>query len=508
LSLAASVRYDGRSITWIAGKLMGRGANYAFNTYIWFALLLVIAAFIYVVAALFSAIPGAATAAVFLTLSAVIVGLLMYRTRLGLKGGTLIGLALIALAIYLGYHWGIKLSFYEWVIILTVYCVIAASLPVWVLLQPRDYLNVFILWAALAIGGAAAIVAGFKGYTMTYPALTSFMANVVHGVSSPFWPAVILVVACGALSGFHSLVGSGTSSKQLASELDALLVGYGGMLTEGFLATLVVVSLGGFLGYALLSPALTDLALKKATGIIASALNIPASSVDVKSYESFVHKLLTDPNFAAQWWSTFLSSVGKLAPIPYSYSYLTHAAFGLDIKAMAIFAALWITGFALTSLDTAARLGRFAWQELFMWLRERSERAYRLIANRWIASLIIVILGALLAWSKAFTVIWPAFSGMNQLLASLALMTISIWVIKVQRATLSGRLATLIPAVFLWITVTVALIWFLVAVVPTYMMKKPLVAITVATAVGVGLGLNLYLFTLWLSALRAGTRPT
>ncbi len=137
------------------------------------------------------------------------------------------------------------------------YSVVASSLPVWVLLQPRDYLNAYILWLGLLLGGLAFIIIG-KNFSAT--AFTSFSANVVGGKPSPFWPTVPLIVACGALSGFHALVGSGTSSKQLDNELHGLLVGYGGMFTEGFLSTIVIVSIAvyGFTVFSEIGASMTS----------------------------------------------------------------------------------------------------------------------------------------------------------------------------------------------------------------------------------------------------------
>ena len=473
LSLMSSVRYDGRSIGWIAGRLMTRRAFFVFNAYIWFALYLVVAVFMVVVSVLFSRIPGSATAALLLLAFAVITGMLMYRTRLGFKGGTLIGIILVIIAVITGIYVPCSLSYHSWVIILAIYCIVAASLPVWVLLQPRDYLNAYILWASLAIGGAAAIAA-FR--PMELPAVTSLLtARVVGGQPSPFWPTIPLVVACGALSGFHSLVGSGTSSKQLANEVHGLLVGYGGMLTEGFLSTMVIALLGSF-GFEALMHA----------GVAKS-----------------VAQSLAAPTVQAAKWTSILGKYKWFVIIPYSYAAATNTVFGLPFDAMAVFSALWITGFALTSLDTATRLGRFAWQELMTPLKERVPSLYKVLANRWFASFLIVILAVPLAWGAAWKVLWPAFAGMNQLLASLALMTVSLWVVKVQKAPTLGKALTLAPAFFLWITVTIALIWYEIVVIPATI-AKGLVATgyAVGTIIAISLALNLMLIADYIRSLR------
>ncbi len=543
LSLAASVRYDGRSIAWIAGELMGKSARVAFNMYIWFALLLVVAAFGFVISVLFSAIPGAGAAAIFLIFLAIVIGVLMYKTRLGFKAASVLAIIFVIISVLGGlwcqYAGLFKLSFEAWLVILTIYTIVAASLPVWLLLQPRDYMNAYVLWASLAIGGAALIALGIKGVPVVFPSYTMWNANVVAGVPSPFWPTVPLIIACGALSGFHSLVGSGTSSKQLANELDALLIGYGGMLTEGFLATMVIASISAMGIQAFLYPTIMSKALLnvKAMHIVGAALKVEPLSKAIKIsisggtavimyktatgiakttvsvsqlknyYLTFVHTIEKNPILFGKYYTMFANAL-KWTVIPWSYALAIQTAFGWTPLPWAIFATMWITGFALTSLDTAARIGRFAWQELFMPLKDRAPTAYKVIANRWLASIILVVIGMALAYSKAFLVIWPAFSGMNQLLASLALMTISLWVIRVQKAPKLGKALTVAPAIFLWVTVTVALIWYLAFVVPHIALSKPFVASVVGAATAVGVGLNLFLFAGWVRGLRRPASST
>ncbi len=511
LSLMSSVRYDGRSIGWVAGEMLGRRAMYVFNSYIWFALVLVVAAFGYVISALFSITEGAGLTALLLLFFAVIVGFLMYRTPVGFKGGTIIGWIFIIIAIYLGVqcqlnHW-LNLSFYEWLIILLIYIIIAASLPVWVLLQPRDYMNAYILWASLAIGGGALIWLAIQGQGgLVFPAYTKFDANIVGGQPSPFYPTVPLIIACGALSGFHSLVGSGTTSKQLANELHGLFVAYSGMETEGFLSTMVVGSMAGYGVYAFTKAIVAHFEkVKPLLEEIAKALNY--SGTITNSWDSifkFMQAFAANPSVFGDYYAKLAGGI-KWAVIPYSYAYAVNAAFGWDIVVMAIFATLWITGFALTSLDTATRLGRYAWQELMVPLKEKAAGAYKVLANKWVAAAILAIIGIALAWSKQFLIIWPAFAGMNQLLSSLALMTVAVWVAKVQKASGLGKFLVIAPAVFMWFTVTIALLWYEAVVVPAMMAAgglKAVTAIVVAIVTAIGVILNLYLFALWINRMR------
>jgi len=479
LALMSSVRYDGKSVQWIAGKLMSKRTSMAFELYVWFSLVLVIAAFGAVISGIFVGTPGAATASWLFMLVAVILGLLLYKWQIDFKLGTIIGILLLIGAIYLGFKYPIHASTHTWLIALGIYVIIASSLPVWILLQPRDYLNAYILWFGLILGGLAFIIVGVKGLgTFTAPAFTSWSAHVVGGKPSPFWPTIPLVIACGALSGFHSIVGSGTTSKQLDNELHGLMVGYGGMFTEGFLSTLVISSIAVY-GFQ-----------------VFQSLNIPVTKDNwYRVYAPIVaakHNTVTADllkNLGLQVPAGFQAvKLGKVGIFAKSYALGVHNAFGISTEAAALFASLWVAAFALTTLDTATRLGRFAWQEIM-----EIANAPEILKNKWVASLILVFFGIYMAWGGNWLIIWPAFSGMNQMLASIALMTSSLWVAKVQSPNSSWKWAVVIPALFLWITVTAALIWFLVVVKPGFWVSL----ITV-----VGLLLNVMLVIDWYSAWR------
>ncbi len=460
LALMSSVRYDGKSVQWIAGKLMSRRTGIAFEFYILFALLLVLAAFMSVIATIFNKTPEAATASILFLVSAVIVGYLMYKTSLHFAGSTIVGLVLLIISVYLGFKFPIHASYHAWNVFLFAYIIIAASLPVWILLQPRDYLNAYILWFGLILGGVAFAILGSKG-TFTAPSFTTWSANVVGGKPSPFWPTIPLVIACGSLSGFHSIVGSGTTSKQLDNELHGLMVGYGGMFTEGFLSTIVIASIAVY-------------GLKVFQG-----LNIP----------------VTVDNWGAQYAIQVVKHGLKVGIFAKSYAYGLQDAFGIPFKTGAVFASLWVSAFALTTLDTATRLGRFAWQEVVGMFMDTSEGTGKILSNKWLASFVLALVGMWLAWGNQWLILWPAFSGMNQMLASIAMMTAALWVTKVQRAG-KWSWAVLIPALFLWITVTLALLWFLVVVVPGIGAVGTRYAVGFITLVGILLNL-LLVFDFW-----------
>ena len=426
LSLTASVRYDGRSMQFVSQDLIGKNAGKTFAWFILFLCILVVAAFGDIVAGQFAADGRVFWAFLFFCIAAVISGFFMYKTKLGLPGGSVIGLVLIILAFVGGEMLNVKWTKDVYFLIIFVYIVLASTLPVNLLLQPRDYLSSFFLYFGLLVGGIAALI-GFKPLEALAPVI-SLNAKVISGVPSPFWPTVPLVIACGALSGFHSLVAAGTSSKQLAKEQDALFVGYGAMLTEGFLSTLVIISIAAFGGAAL------------------------------------GDKLLATPAIPR-----FVQSFAKMVSTQLPF---------LPMNFMTLFAAVWVSTFALTTLDTTNRLGRYIIQEMALPLKDKSPGAYKVFSNKWIASLIIAFLGIYLARSGGYSFLWPAFSGANQLLASIVMLTVAVWVKK--KLNPQYTMTVLIPAIFLWVTVTCALVWYVAFVVPTFFrdMAKTNVVIT------------------------------
>ena len=432
LSLTASVRYDGRSVQFVAQDLIGKSAGKAFGWFILFLCILVVAAFGDIVAGQFASGTGTVASTFFLFCgAAILLGVLMYRTKLPLGISTVIGIFLLILAFWIGSNYGISAPKDTWFLVIFVYVIIASALPVNILLQPRDYLNSFLLYFGLLAGGIAAVVT-FRAFD-AIPALTSFSPNIIGGQPTPFWPTVPLVIACGALSGFHALVASGTSSKQLREEKDSLFIGYGAMLTEGFLSTIVVISIAGFGTLALGDKVLAT----------------PALARFVQSYGAMVN-----------------------AGIPF-----------LTTEFMSLFAAIWVSSFALTTLDTTNRLGRYIVGELAMPLKGKSDSIYSALTNKWSASLIIAFFGIGLAWTGEYTVLWPAFSGANQLIASIVMLTAALWVKKKLDEKYTN--IVLIPAVFLWFTVTCGLIWYIFVIIPTHF-RDPANLRSVVTGVAVG----------------------
>ncbi len=442
LALMASVRYDGKSIQFVASDLITKRTGTLFYWLVFFLLILVIAAFGAVLGGIFVRQPAVPSAYILKIIAALILGVLIYRIKMNFGLATIIGIIMLALAIWGGTLIPIKASYNAWILVMFFYIIIVSAIPVNVLLQPRDYLNSWLLYFGLIIGAIAAL---FSLHGFTAPAFTSFSPIVSGGKATPYWPVIPLIIACGSLSGFHSLVGSGTSSKQLEKEKDGLMIGYGAMLTEGFLSTIVVISVAGF-GYTLLKDAGTKIALS---------------------------------TWGTTYMGSMMSKYPKAAMFTASYAQMVNSTWlnFIPIKIVQTIAGMWVASFAMTTLDTTNRLGRYCLTEIFSGLKDKNEGAYRFLTNRWVASLIPAAIGIWLAWSKNFTILWPSFGSANQLIASIALLTGSAWVAKKLKSKAAA--VAVVPAYFLWITVTAAIVWFSAVVLPGTISKSPVTGITV-----------------------------
>jgi len=392
-ALFASVRHDGKSLGEVIGVNIGKKGKQLFSIFAWLALLLVVAAFTNIVANTFVAVPAAATASVLFIVIAIGFGYFVYSKGVSLTIGSIIGVALLVLCIYLGQVFPLALGKNAWMVILLGYIFVASVTPVWILLQPRDYLNSFLLYAML-IGGILGII--IMRPVIQTPATTGFVVN-----GQFLFPMLFVTIACGAVSGFHSLVGSGTTSKQIDSEKDLKLIGYGSMLIEGVLATIAIITA-------------TYLAGDKFADLLANGGPV---------------------NVFSDGLGTFMTS------------------FGVPMAVGKSFTALAISAFALTSLDTATRLARFIFQEMF-----DTEGETSIMTNRYVATGITVVLGGALAF-KGWTKIWPLFGASNQLLAALALLALAIWLKK------SGReyKMALYPMIFMFAVTLTALV-----IIPNY----------------------------------------
>ncbi|HZK10002.1 MAG TPA: carbon starvation protein A, partial [Clostridia bacterium] len=361
-SLVASIRHKGKSIGEVIGINMGRQGKMLFSAFAWLTLLLVVAAFTSIVASTFATVPEAASTSLMFIVLAVVFGYLVYRKGLPLGIGTVIGVALLFGCVFLGRVFPLSLSKEIWIIILMVYIFVASTAPVWILLQPRDYLNSYLLYAMI-IGAVLGIV--IYRPSLELQAFTGFNVD-----GQWLFPMLFVIVACGAISGFHSLVGSGTTSKQLDKEQDAKLIGYGGMLIEGVLAVIALIT---------------------AAYITQGELGELLQGGPVNVFSNGVGVFMTK--------------------------------FGIPFDLGKSFVALAVSAFALTSLDTATRLNRFVFTEFFE--KEGAEKQ-SFLTNMYVSTAVTVLLGGWLAYG-GFAKIWPIFGSANQLLAALALLAIAVW---------------------------------------------------------------------------------
>ncbi len=368
-SMVASIRHKGKSIGAILEIYMGEKGKRFFLIFTWATLILVIAVFMLIITKTFVSNSSVGSSSVFFIFAALIFGLLNNKLNVPLVLNTILGIILLSLSVYLGMIFKIELNTTEWMIILLLYITVASVVPVWILLQPRDYLNSFFLYAIL---GAGLIGVFFSDISVQAPAITNFTVSKLGFL----FPALFVTVACGAISGFHSIVSSGTTAKQLDNEKDAKFIGYGGMLLEGLLAVLAMLS------------------------------------VTVIPFDNYSNLLKTEGPVGA-----FSDGVANfLVNIP---------LLNLNFDLSKTFIALGVAAFALTTLDTSTRLARYIFQEFFE--SDKQTVLGKVTANRYFATLITVIFAALLTLSGKTMSIWPVFGSANQLLASLALLAVTVW---------------------------------------------------------------------------------
>ena len=414
-ALVLSVRHRAKGIGTLTKDVIGKRAGTLFLVIIFFLLTLVNAVFSVVIGNLLVANPGAVIPIFGEIPIAIAIGYYVYRKRSAALVPSLLGVALLYFLIWVGQAVPVDITpFAEaigvdqtrnvWIVILFVYTFIAARIPVWVLLQPRDYINSHQLFIALAI---VLLGVGVGWNTMVAPAI-----NTVPEDSPSLFPFLFITVACGAISGFHCLVSSGTTAKQLDKETDATYVGYGGALGEGTLALCSILAVGA--GVAA-SRAEWD-------GLYADFGTASGGAVG-----NFVNGI-----------ATFANNLG----IPFDLA--------------VVFGAVVVISFAATTMDTGVRLQRYVVQEI-----AQLAGWQRLANNLTLAGIIAVAVPLALALMPggedagyAFGVLWQLFGTTNQLLAGLALAVIAVWVTKRR----SNPIAILVPLVFLVAMTTWALI--------------------------------------------------
>ena len=418
-----SLRHEGRSIAYAIEEQLGYCGRQLFLLFCLATLLLVVAIFTLNVADGFLASPAVATSSILFIAMAPACGLLTSRKLLPLPDASLVFVPLLFLCVWVGTLLPFDLAALlgdahrartVWTVALLYYACVASILPVWILLQPRDYLNSYLLYVMMFLGIAGVLVA--------QPAINYPATDFTDGIAPKVFPLLFVTIACGACSGFHALVASGTTSKQLDNERHALPVAYGGMLLEGVLAILSVLS------FAYLTK-------DQATALFSGPGKAPAAIIFARGL------------------ATFSSKLG----LPYDLCYN--------------FMSLSISAFLLTSLDTATRLARFVWQELTLPRASKTCDAKaddgevtcacqlrQFISSRWAGTILVVILAGGLAISGDGNEIWPVFGASNQLLAALTLLAVTLWLLRRRLPALFA----LLPMLFMMLISIWALVCLIV----------------------------------------------
>lgn len=436
-ALFASIREKGKSVAQIAKATLGNTGFFLFISFTILVLLLVTSAFLGLTATALTSLLSldvlrldpsqtvvrtievggatkaviggiASTSVIVITACAPIIGYLVYKRNINVYLAAVIAIVVCFASVEIGMVFPVQLNPNTWMIILCFYTLLAAGIPVWIILQPRDFTNSFLLYTGVVVLFISALVAGFKGVTFSAPAY-----NVAAGTAKlgPIWPFLFITVACGAISGFHCLVAGGTTSKQCAKESDVKRIAYGGMLLEGLLAIGVLVAVGCGIAFS----DFTNIVFPTVAG---------ARSNPILAFAAGAGGLLD-----------------KGLGIPPVYG--------------TVFGILLVEGFVVTTLDTAVRLNRYLFEELWqVMFKEVPKIMKTYIFN---AALAVVFM-YLLASTNAFLAIWPAFGSANQLLASLALIAVSVWL--VNRGI--NALFTVVPAIFMMVTTIYSLFVLLI----------------------------------------------
>ncbi|MFH2050369.1 MAG: carbon starvation CstA family protein, partial [bacterium] len=348
----------------------------------------------------------ASTSVIIITLLAPFLGFLVIKKQIKTWLAYLLAFSIGAISIYMGFIIPLSISPNIWMWLIAIYTFFACGAPVWFILQPRDFVNVQILYFGMIAMVLGVLIAGFNGLTVNTP-LTSL--DIGAEKMGPIWPFLFITIACGAISGFHALVSGGTSSKQLANESQARPIGYGGMLLEGVLAVLVIVTIGSCLKYS--------------------------------EYLSIT------------WPDT--GSGNPILAFALSMGHLLNQSLGIPVAAATVFGILTVEGFLITTLDSAVRLNRYLLEEFWKAIFKNPPA---IIMKFWFNSGLSVIFMLAIALTNSYKLIWPLFGSTNQLLAALTLIAITAWLHQAGKSSWF----TLIPAAAMIVTTIASLSYYLV----------------------------------------------
>ncbi len=393
-ALYASMKNNGKSLAQLIEKYIGRTGRRLFLLFCWLFCLIVIAAFTSMVAGTFAATPTvtggfdvaksyaagcAGTISILFTFVAMAFGWMCRRFNLTGAKEFAAGVVLMVAMFAVGMQFPVYLDLNGWIAVVMVYLVLAGAMPIQVLKQPRDYLTSIMMIVMIACAVLGIVVLGARGEaTMTAPAFTGFT-----NASGMMFPVLFVSVACGALSGFHSLVSSGTSSKQIERETDAVKVGYGAMVVESFVGILAII----------------------VAGIMFSTMNTAG----------------TGGAAAATPFQIFSAGIAR-----------GMQAFGVDGTLATVFMTMNVSALALTSLDAVARIGRTSFSEFFASSNDALEAgsaqtgAMRVLGNPWFATVVTLLPGLALTFG-GYLAIWPLFGASNQLLGGMTMITLAVF---------------------------------------------------------------------------------
>ena len=413
LALMVSVRNRGSSIADIAEKTMGIRAKSVFSIFLVLAMLLVIAVFGVVAAKTLIAQPQMVVPTFAIIPISIALGWFIYYRNADLTVASIIAVAGVILSIYFGFQFPIELAengviglspLMSWFVVLMIYAAVASVLPVNILLQPRDYLSTYILFGSMGLAVLALLWIHPELHTPAYRG--GFSEE-----QGPVWPMLFVLVACGAVSGFHSLVAGGTTSKQLAVESQGKSIAYGGMLAEGVVAVVTVLLVSG--GLYWVAPA--------SGGIDMNTLGFRET----------------------------LQSGGWILAYGHGFGNLVHQMLPfLSFTFASMIAVLALNTFVLTTLDSAVRITRFI-------VQESVGQRIVLFKNKYICTVLVIFFSYLIGSTDGWQKIWPIFGATNQLIAAVALFVIATWLMAMGKPTKFA----LYPAIFMIVTTIGALVW-------------------------------------------------
>ncbi|MCX6565668.1 MAG: carbon starvation protein A [Candidatus Aminicenantes bacterium] len=431
-TLFVSLREDGRSIAEVARRTLGERGFHLFISFTLVMIVLVTSSFLsatsisltslwplakigvkegetFLKTVVVDGVPMgriggiASMSVIIITLCSPLLGFLIHKKGIRMTVAYPLAAAVCVVSVFLGIAFPVSMSSSAWMSIISVYVMFAAGTPVWLILQPRDFINVQILYGGIVLMIVSLIRTGFAGLRVTIPNL-----NLAEGVQhlGMIWPMMFCMIACGAISGFHALVTGGTTGKQLAKETQARTVGYNAMLLESLLAVCVLLAIGAFLNFS--------------------------------DYKSIVWP--TGPGLKSNPILGFSLAAG----------HLFHAGLGIPTGLGTVFGILLVEGFVITTLDAAVRLNRYLFEELWEIV---FKKVPVFLKHYWVNSGLSVLIMWVLASTSAFNLLWPIFGTANQLLAAMSLLAVSAWLmIRRKRAWF-----TEIPAIFMLATTIASL---------------------------------------------------